>query len=73
MTRHKPLEVSCDQTKQGIYRSMKWERKVSVYIPQEKQQCGYLTDSVVAEMRILPCRDANLWRSKIWRISCSTP
>ena len=36
---------------------MKRERKVGVYIPQEKQQCGYLTDSVVAEMRILSCRD----------------
>ena len=52
---------------------MKSERKVGVYNPQEKQQCSYLTDSVVAETRILTCRDANLWRSKIWRLSCTTP
>ena len=47
---------------------MKSERKVGVYNPQEKQQCSYLTDSVVAETRILTCRDANLWRSKIWTL-----
>ena len=52
---------------------MKSECKVGTYNPQEKQQCGYLTDSVIAETRIFTCRDANLWRSKIWRLSCTTP